>query len=314
MTIKDSYTSADVFPTKILHNKILRDDKIIPLHIQVIPTNDCNLSCNFCSCSDRDKEKKLSLEQILKLIDDARDLGTKAMTITGGGEPLIYPHINTTIDYAGKNNIEVGLVTNGILLNKLMYHDNLTWCRISVSDDRSPTYTGIKNALKVNPDTDWAFSYVVTNNPNWKNMRKVIEFGNKYNFSHIRLVSDLLDLENVPDAVEVKIHTHHSDIKGNVIYQGRKEPDAGTKDCYISLLKPVISPEGIFPCCGTQYAIAGERKDMVNKMKMGEVKDFKSIIEKQRNFDGSNCDTCYYGQYNDALNKMQSKPEHRRFV
>ncbi len=304
--------SASVFPSKLLHQKIINDGKIIPIHIQLSPTNVCNLDCGYCSCKDRDKGKELSLEQIFWVLDVCDEAGTEAMTITGGGEPLMHPGINDIIDYAEKNEIEVGLVTNGLLLDKLKEHKNLTWCRISNGDDRIPDYEKIKYGLKINPQKDFAFSHVVTQRPNYDVMNELIDFANQYNFTHVRLVSDLLDLDNVPTMREIKEKIKVDDRK--VIYQGRKDSTKGTKDCYISLLKPVIAPEGIFACCGVQYSIHSQPRDMVKKMRMGAIEDLPKILDDQRYFDGSICDVCYYSQYNSALSKLLNKPEHINFV
>ena len=313
MTIKESYTAADTFPTKLLHLGVVKNGKIQPIHIQLTPTNACNLNCSFCSYSDRDKKKQIGYKQLEYILDVCADYGTKAMTITGGGEPLMYRKINELIDYAGLKEIDVGLVTNGTLLDRLDMHPNLTWCRISSSDDRDPKYGKIINALKVNPGTDWAFSHVVTRNPNYPIMKYLINFANEHNFTHVRLVSDLNDLENVPEISEIKKNLQPiSDEK--VIYQGRKNPTRGTKDCYISLLKPVIAPEGIFPCCGVVYAIHGQKKDSVDEMRMGKLNELESILKNQKHFDGSHCDKCYYSQYNSALKKLLNKPKHLKFV
>ena len=311
---KESYTSASSFPSKLLHINPIEDKKIKPIHAQLILTNACNLNCSFCSCSDRDKKKKLTLKQIKNIIDILVENGCKAITITGGGEPLMYYEINEVISYAS-NKLKVGLVTNGILLKRLKYHNNLTWCRISSSDDRTPAYENIEYAIKINPKTDWAFSHVVTKNPNYEIIKGMIEFANRNNFTHIRLVSDLLDLNNVPDLDIIKKYLMEKNVNDNlVIYQGRKDSTIGTKNCYISLLKPVICPEGIFACCGIQYAIHGQKHDMIDSMKMGKVKDLNKILTKQECFDGSKCNNCYYQEYNNALTKLLIKPDHMEFV
>lgn len=319
---RESYTSASVFPSKLLHQKVIEDGKIIPMHLQISPTNACNLNCSFCSCGDRDKKKQLSLEQITEVIDVCAERGTKAITWTGGGSPLMHPKINEMLDYASSKGIQSSLVTNGILLNRLYPHNNLTWCRISSSDDRELSkikeeryMNRIKCAQKINPKTDFAFSYVLTKNPNYNLMGKLINFANKNNFTHVRIVSDLCDLDNVQPMDELKMKLKCDKIDDNkVIYQGRKDSTKGTKDCYISLLKPVICPEGIFGCCGIQYAIHGQPRDMIDKLKMGELKDLPKIIDKQKYFDGSVCDTCFYSEYNSALSKLKNRPEHLEFV
>ena len=53
---------------------------------------------------------------------------------------------------------------------------------------------------------------------------------------------------------------------------------------------------------------------LINDMKMGEVDDLEKILQTQVPFNGEKCDVCYYSQYNDALAKMLSKPEHGAFV
>ena len=314
---RESYTSASVFPSKLLHKKVIEDGKIIPIHLQISPTNACNLHCSYCSCGDRDKKKQLSLEQITKVIDVCAERGTKAITWTGGGSPLMHPDLNEMIDYASSKGIQSGLVTNGLLLNRLDHHDNLTWCRISSSDDREFTdyLISIEYAQEVNPKTDFAFSYVLTKNPNYDLIGKLINLANKNNFTHVRIVSDLCDLDNVPQMDELKMKLKMDKIDDSkVIYQGRKDSTKGTKECYLSLMKPVIVPEGIFGCCGIQYSLHGQPRDMIDKLKMGELKDLKKIIDKQKYFDGSICDTCFYSEYNSALSKLLTKPEHLEFV
>jgi len=313
MSLRD-YVAASEFPHKLLYQEVVRDGKILPIHVQYIPTNKCNLNCGICSYSDRDKNLEISLEQSKKIFETLSYLGTKAMTITGGGEPLKHPHINEMIDSLEKKDIKVGLVTNGLLLRILDSHKNLTWCRISSSDDRIPAYNSIKHALSINPDTDWAFSHVVTKNPNYEIIEGVIDFANEYNFTHVRLVSDLLDLDNV-DMEQAKINIKLSGIDdGKVIYQERKDSTQGTEKCYISLLKPVISPEGVFPCCGTNYAIKGSKRKPIKKMKMGKVENLASILDSQKHFNGSVCDTCYYSQYNKFLGELLDKPQHMEFA
>ena len=311
MDNSNSFTSASTFPSKLLHNEVIEDGKIIPIHLQLIPTNRCNQNCSFCSCSDRRKELELSLEKMKGIVNTASQLGTKAITITGGGEPLMHKDLNEIIKYASELDIECGLTTNGYLLDRLEKHDNLTWCRISTSDEQKPAYDKISRAINLNPETDWAFSYVLSRKPNYENLQNSINFANKFNFSHFRLVSDLHDLDNVPPMEDVRNNLTETQ---KVIFQGRKDSVPGSPLCYLSLLKPLVAPEGIFPCCGAQYAKKGQDRDMIEEMSMGKIEDLADIISNQKLFNGSFCDVCYYSGYNEALRKLKEAPKHRRFV
>lgn len=312
MKEENSYIAAGTVPTKLLHNKILDGNRIIPVHLQMIPTNACNISCDFCSCSDSDRKKSLTLEQMMEVIDISSERGTKAITLTGGGSPLMHPNLNEVIRYAEDKGIEVGLTTNGILLNRFEKHPNLTWARISSSDDRKPVYKRIEKAVKVNPQTDWAFAHVVTKNPRYDRIKELVEFANEHKFSHVKIHPDLFNIAQVP-MEEVKNYLKNTDTS-RVVYQDRDNITKGTKNCYISLLKPMVSPEGVFACCGSQYSVKGTKRAMIDEMKFGEVKDLGKILDAQIPYDGSKCDVCYYSLYNNSLTKLKDKPKHINFV
>ena len=93
-----SFTAADTMPVKLLqHPELIRgitEDRIIPpLHVQLIPTNRCNLNCSFCSCAGENRSEEMAWEQAEEVITLLQDQRTEGVTITGGGEPLLYPHL-----------------------------------------------------------------------------------------------------------------------------------------------------------------------------------------------------------------------------
>ena len=100
-----------------------------------------------------------------------------------------------------------------------------------------------------------------------------------------------------------------------VIYQGRKDYVKGHKKCLISLLKPVVSPDGkLYPCCGVQYALINTSKDYEKSMCMGDAKDIDKLYKEQKCFDGRFCVRCYYSSYNHALNILVSELQHGEFI
>lgn len=323
-----AYTAANAFPFKIFKSKELSDaiflhNRVIPLHVQVIPTNHCNLSCKFCSCRNRVRSDELSLAELETLAEELMWLGCKAVTITGGGEPLMHKDINQIIQKFIARDIQVGLVTNGILLGVLSSEilRSLCWCRISCSDDReySRAREVIRGAWEKAPKIDWAFSYVISRNFKVDNLAGYIRFANYHHFTHVRVVSDLCDLESCPDMDTVKVAIKTKAIiktdDSRVIYQGRKDYMPGSRNCYISLLKPVIGADGcIYPCCGSQYARETQDLDLVIDMRMGHMKDIREIYYNQKWFDGSICHRCYYKEYNDILGLLKSSIQHERFV
>ncbi len=220
-----------------------------------------------------------------------------------------------------EHNIQVGLVTNGLLLGGLPDYifNAITWCRVSCCDERKfddKTKAILEKVYEEGPGIDWAFSYVVSNPEGFDadNLIKYVHFANEHNFTHIRVVSDLINLKAC-----IRMEWVEKALKGidgaRVIYQGRKDFDRGDKECLISLLKPVIGADGyIYPCCGAQYAHDNADLDMAESMRMGRMEDIAGIYEKQKWFDGSQCSRCYYKNYNDFLSILSADIQHGRFV
>ena len=315
--LRESYTAADAFPTKLAQDyttirRIKREGFIRPVHLQFCPTNKCTRNCNFCSCANRDKSASLDIDIIKEIIKSFHFLGCKAVTITGGGEPLCYENLKEVIEEFRKYNIEIGLVTNADLIHKLSddIWSLLTWCRISCSDQYKFVDKWVKPIERLTTTVQnvaWAFSYVLTASPDIDNLTKHVRFAEKVNMTHVRVVSDILNYDNIPeiDDIDSKL----------IIRQKRNHPTKGNRDCWISLLKPVIDPTGkIFPCCGVQYAEEKDSKDFVDSMCMGTYKMVSDIWFGLRKFDGSKCVECYYAEYNNFLTKLMFNLEHRKFV
>lgn len=306
MSRASSFTAAGTLPLKLTRNREFLDalPDIRPVHVQFIPTNRCNLKCSFCSCANVDRGEEMDFDEIEALIEHLAAVGTQSVTITGGGDPLMHPRIDDIIATFHEHGIEMGLVTNGTLFAAVAPESLslLTWCRISCSDERGLPDLSVVDSV----DTDWAFSYVLSAEPDLENLREHIEFAEEHGFTHVRVVSDLLDVEHskVP---EVREH-FDSDL---VIWQDRQEYTRGAKDCRISLLKPVIGPDGlVFPCCGVQYAQEESSLDLPDSMAMGCWGD----IGKMTHFDGSRCAKCYYEGYNTLLAALTDDIDHVSFV
>jgi MoaA/NifB/PqqE/SkfB family radical SAM enzyme len=70
----NSFVSANAFPHKILRDiplltSIIEKKKILPRHVQLSPTNKCNLNCIFCSCKLRDLSQEWSYDDILQILN-----------------------------------------------------------------------------------------------------------------------------------------------------------------------------------------------------------------------------------------------------
>ncbi|MBI3553400.1 MAG: radical SAM protein [Elusimicrobia bacterium] len=123
-----------------------------PVHVRIKPINACNDDCWYCAY----RSESLDLGNLMRLRDRlpdekmaelARDLpamGVRAVTFTGGGEPLLHPALPATIESLARGGVKTAALTNGAFLKDdaaraLKRHG--TWVRVSMDswDDASHT-------------------------------------------------------------------------------------------------------------------------------------------------------------------------------
>lgn len=318
-----SFTSASgILPVKMLKHagfiRMLQRGFIMPIHLQWMPTNRCDQNCSYCSCGGRDKSLELDFERSKAAIETFAHLGAESVTITGGGEPMLYPFIYDLFDCFRKNGIEIGLVTNAVSSNRWQFEKmtDFRWIRLSLSDEYDMEGFNLRILLMKArlASVDLAVSYVVTVKPDFDKMRRALEIANENRLSHIRFVFDInssesvsVDLEKVFEGLDVS----------RAIMQKRQEYGRGRFGCLISLMKPLVYADGnIYPCCGTQYATpeAERLKDMPSEFIMGSLDDIEEIWQSQAHYYGTDCRKCYYDNYNELLANIRSDVKHLKFL
>src|SRR5688500_4652854 len=107
----------------------------VPVNLQLILSDLCNHDCWWCAYrasnglssagfAGPDKNGKLShnpnrmipTAKAAEIITDARELGVKSITFTGGGEPTVHPDHLSLFGMALELGIDCSLNTNGNLL------------------------------------------------------------------------------------------------------------------------------------------------------------------------------------------------------
>ena len=101
LMITNVYAKMKIFHFKSQLDLLTKDkNKIVsPIHVRIKPTNLCNHNCWYCSY----RMPKLQLgknmkttdyipkQKIVEIICDLKEMGVKAVTFSGGGEPFCYP-------------------------------------------------------------------------------------------------------------------------------------------------------------------------------------------------------------------------------
>ncbi len=120
-----------------------------PFFLHLSPTMACNLNCLFCRRKDQmrgyyQNHREIPNERYLTMVQDALDMGVKAVTIKGGGEPLLRRSLMLKlVPLIKSRGVRGDLVTNGTHLNEEMRQTlvGCGWDRITISLDGSDAKT-----------------------------------------------------------------------------------------------------------------------------------------------------------------------------
>ncbi len=169
------YTRYKIFHYKDKLDSLPREAENIkpPLHIRIKPTNVCNHSCSYCAYRvdqlqlgcDMDVRDSIPREKMSEIIDDIIDMGVKAVTFSGGGEPFCYPYLLETVKKLADSPVKFASLTNGGLLKgeaaEVFAHKG-TWLRISIDGYDGPSYARYRGV------SEDEFAKVITNLRNFR--------------------------------------------------------------------------------------------------------------------------------------------------
>jgi MoaA/NifB/PqqE/SkfB family radical SAM enzyme len=143
-------------PMKILYhldrvNDWLKGKNVYPITVEIDPSNFCNHDCIWCTFGYLHTKNKdvIPREVLLKLVKDLAEYGVKAIIWTGGGEPWTNNNLTDAIYLAYELGIDMGMATNGILLDKKKIEAIVrthVYCRFSLDAGTPETYMKVHNA------------------------------------------------------------------------------------------------------------------------------------------------------------------------
>ena len=115
-------------------------EKAGPLRMELHPTDRCNLTCIFCwrAATVNKNFPEMSENRLLKIPEEAADLGVKEWVVSGGGEPLLRKNVTLKVLKRIKQHDMWGLLTtNGTLLNErdAKFLTKIGWDQVQISID-----------------------------------------------------------------------------------------------------------------------------------------------------------------------------------
>lgn len=165
---KYSHLKIFAFPSKI--RSFQSGTVTAPIYVRIKPTNRCTHACHWCVYSDghtRPKDRPeqhllshmhetmkerdvMPYEKAIELLDDLAEIGTRAVTYSGGGEPLIHPRISEIMQHAHDRELDQSIITNGQSLNGTRAEQlyRAKWVRISMDYTSAEQMAASRNVPK----------------------------------------------------------------------------------------------------------------------------------------------------------------------
>lgn len=92
-----------------------------PYHVEIYPSDRCNIDCFFCSTASIRGDDELPLARIEELVGEMQQAGTRSIRFAGGGEPLFHRKTKDLLRMIGKSGIPIeNVTTNAVLLGQEM--------------------------------------------------------------------------------------------------------------------------------------------------------------------------------------------------
>ena len=306
------YTSTG---SKLIHHpKVVQKWKqgyATPISLQLAPTSRCNLKCSFCSNVHRESHEDLDFNKLVDLLPKWQDLGMKTVEITGGGDPTLYRHINELIEYIDILGLEMGMISNGVLLKDKIKEENLNrlkWLRISMNCLEfvdSIDIPDIKGTL--------GFSLVWHKDITFNVFSAVRDHAAKYDPAYVRIVTDCL----ASDAEQEESSEHLSQLVARYgspfMYQPKiyKTP----KECWWGYFKPFLLHDGwVYPCSSVVLNTKADRSfhEKYRLVRMENLVNY--YFDQVSPVDTQLCDRCVFFEQNKICAEIRNPNEMVNFV
>ncbi|GFK94958.1 GTP 3',8-cyclase 1 [Fundidesulfovibrio magnetotacticus] len=148
--MENLYSQVKIFHYRERLDALEQGRALPPLHVRLKPINACNHRCSYC-CYRSDslflgellsEKDSIPRAKMLEMAADMIEVGVRAVTFTGGGEPLIYPHFAEAASRLLEGGVKVATLTNGSALRGEaadVLAAGASWVRVSMDSLDGPS-------------------------------------------------------------------------------------------------------------------------------------------------------------------------------
>jgi len=125
----------------------LNGERIAPITIDCALTRKCSYRCTYCyGMLQANDEKRMTKDVIFRFLDDAAEIGVKAISFVSDGESTCSPHLYDAVLRGKANGLDMAIGTNGYMLKDNRLEDilpALTYLRFNISAGEPERYAEI---------------------------------------------------------------------------------------------------------------------------------------------------------------------------
>lgn len=264
-------------------------------------------------------------EDMKRVIKELAEIGCKAITFTGGGEPLCNPKVfPEAFHLVVDSGMKLGLVSNGSLVGNYASDilETCTFVRLSVDAGSEETYFkthGVHSWKQLwrnirslsNGDVDLGLAFLV--HPlNYLEVGDFCSLGMDAGVDYVQIrpvwMAGLTLSERIVKSVLKQIESYDEDFVYVRMdrFDEMLNQDKGFTQCLATPLVAVIGADlNVYLCCQfrgyAKYSFGNLKKTSFEKVWFGERR--KEIIQ---NIDVNRCPPCRYRTYNKALSDLKN--------
>lgn len=273
---------------------------VVSTHIS--PEGMCNLKCAYCSVTYRDTASRIPLDRIKKYVIQLKERGLKAVILTGGGEPTLYPHFSELVLWLkNEMNLSIGLITNGTQTRRISDEaaKTFSWVRVSIN-----IFNGWEKVIKLDKtrfseDCVIGCSFVYTSENTGADLssledtfKKVAGVATAVGADYVRVLPNCLltqdnllaqhrNLKKIFETLEDKRFFH----------QFKVHETPGSSECHQAYFRPYLSeepwtdgePGTVFPCdsvvLNNSYAHFNDEYKLCKLEDVGDFIDRKILMK-----------------------------------
>jgi len=315
--IENTYTSTGAkfwcHPEQMMAYKEGLTDSIISTHVS--PEGACNLNCSYCSVRNR-KTERIELDVIKEYIGTLLVHGLRAVILTGGGEPTLYPYFAELVEWLWDMHMSVGLITNGSTVPDMSddAYASFKWVRVSLN-------TGVPVCFpleKLAPGCTVGFSKICCPDTAGEDIIAETKAADLLGAKYIRLLPDCTLPTKTYDILRRRLLWVMESCPQSVFIQQKNQRAPRAHVCHQAYFRPYLSEVNggtVFPC--DSVVLNNNDHCFIDKYAICKAEDVGRFLNRRISMTFKPCDDCggcVFADTVDMLEEWTNPIEHEDFV